>query len=59
MPKQPQQNPGPKEPDSTITPPLPEQRQVVWLVLAWSSVLVPLGWGILKTLQKAALLLQQ
>ena len=59
MPKQPQQNPGPKEPDSTSTPSFPEQRQVVWLVLAWSSVLVPLGWGIFKTLQKAALLLQQ
>ena len=30
---------------------------IIQLVLAWTAVLTPLGWGIFKTLQKAAILL--
>ena len=53
-PKKLKQKPGPKVPN----PPAAPQPMVVRLVLAWIGVLAPLGWGIFKTLQKAALLLQ-
>jgi hypothetical protein len=56
MPTQPKPNPVRKGSD---TPP-PQQPWLtpLKLTLAWSGVLLPLGWGIFKTLQKAALLLQ-
>ncbi len=53
-PKKLKQKPGPKVPN----PPAAPQPMVIRLVLAWIGVLAPLGWGIFKTLQKAALLLQ-
>lgn len=43
----------------SIDPPhLTPSRATLKLTLAWAGVLIPLGWGIFKTLQKAALLLQ-
>ncbi len=55
MPTQPKPNPVRKGSD---TPPPQPWLTPIKLTLAWSGVLLPLGWGIFKTLQKAALLLQ-
>lgn len=54
MPTQPKPNPVRRGSDT----PAPPWLTPLKLTLAWSGVLLPLGWGIFKTLQKAALLLQ-
>ncbi|MEY4194668.1 MAG: hypothetical protein RLZZ226_1036 [Pseudomonadota bacterium] len=55
MPTQPKPNPVRK---GSETPSPQPWLNPLKLTLAWSGVLLPLGWGIVKTLQKAALLLQ-
>ncbi|MGI9211715.1 MAG: MFS transporter small subunit [Methylococcaceae bacterium] len=54
-----QKNPKPKPEPKGFKP---NPSQSAWtslhLVLAYSGVLIPLGWGIFKTLQKAAILMR-
>ena len=55
MPAKQKLKPGPKAFDASPAP--NPTIELLKLTLAWTGVLIPLGWGIFKTLQKAAILL--
>jgi hypothetical protein len=55
MPAKQKLKPGPKAFD--VSPVPNATTELLKLTLAWTGVLIPLGWGIFKTLQKAAILL--
>lgn len=62
MPAKQKLKPGPKAFDAQSSADHPgmavnAKLEILKLTLAWTGVMIPLGWGIFKTLQKAAILL--